>query len=40
MSTKKIRIKLKSYDHSLLDQVVANIVDMATKPMLDFIPII
>ena len=31
MSTKKIRIKLKSYDHSLLDQVVANIVDMATK---------
>ena len=31
MSTKKIRIKLKSYDHALLDQVVANIVDMATK---------
>lgn len=31
MSTKKIRIKLKSYDHSLLDQVVARIVDTATK---------
>ena len=31
MSTKKMRIKLKSFDHSLLDSVVATIVDTATK---------
>ena len=31
MSTKKMRIKLKSYDHSLLDSVVSLIVDTATK---------
>ncbi len=31
MSTQKIRIKLKSYDHSLIDTVVARIVDTATK---------
>ena len=32
MSTKKkIRIKLKSYDHSLLDSVVSLIVDTASK---------
>ncbi len=31
MSTKKLRIKLKSFDHSLLDSVVSNIVDTASK---------
>ena len=31
MSTKKMRIKLKSFDHSLLDSVVATIIDTATK---------
>lgn len=31
MSTQKIRIKLKSFDHSLIDQVVARIVDTANK---------
>ena len=31
MSTKKMRIKLKSYDHSLLDSVVSLIVDTASK---------
>lgn len=31
MSTQKIRIKLKSFDHSLIDSVVSRIVDTATK---------
>lgn len=31
MSTQKIRIKLKSFDHGLIDQVVARIVDTASK---------
>lgn len=31
MSTQKIRIRLRSYDHTLVDQVVARIVDTATK---------
>lgn len=31
MSIQKIRIKLKSYDHSLIDQVVQRLVDTATK---------
>lgn len=31
MSTKKIRIKLKSFDHSLLDSVVSLIIDTANK---------
>ena len=31
MATQKIRIKLKSYDHSLIDQVALRIVDVANK---------
>ncbi|MBQ8749700.1 MAG: 30S ribosomal protein S10 [Clostridia bacterium] len=31
MATQKIRIKLKAYDHSLLDTAVARIIDTATK---------
>ena len=31
MATQKIRIKLKAYDHSLLDQAVTRIIDTATK---------
>jgi len=31
MSTQKIRIKLKSYDPSLIDQVASRIIDTATK---------
>lgn len=31
MSTQKIRIRLKAYDHSLLDQAVAEIVDTTKR---------
>lgn len=31
MATQKIRIKLKSYDHNLIDQVALRIVDVANK---------
>ena len=31
MATQKIRIKLKAYDHSLLDTAVSRIIDTATK---------
>ena len=31
MATQKIRIKLKSYDHALIDQVALRIVDVANK---------
>lgn len=31
MATQKIRIKLKAYDHNLLDQACARIIDTATK---------
>ncbi len=31
MATQKIRIKLKAYDHSLLDMAVNRIIDTATK---------
>ena len=31
MSTQKIRIKLKSFDHRLIDEADARIVDAATK---------
>ena len=31
MATQKIRIKLKAYDHSLLDTAVNRIIDTATK---------
>lgn len=31
MATQKIRIKLKAYDHSLLDTAVTRIIDTATK---------
>ena len=31
MATQKIRIKLKSYDHTLIDQVALRIVDVANK---------
>ncbi len=31
MSTQKIRIKLKSFDHGLIDQAAARIIDAATK---------
>ena len=31
MATQKIRIKLKSYDHTLIDQVAMRIVDGADK---------
>lgn len=31
MATQKIRIKLKSYDHALLDQVTSKIIDTANK---------
>lgn len=31
MATQKIRIKLKAYDHSLLDQACARIIDIANK---------
>ncbi len=31
MSTQKIRIKLKSFDHRLIDEAAARIVDAATK---------
>lgn len=31
MATQKIRIKLKSYDHTLIDQVAMRIVDVADK---------
>ena len=31
MSTQKIRIKLSSYDYSLVDQVAGRIVDTAVK---------
>ena len=31
MATQKIRIRLKAYDHSLLDQACARIIDTASK---------
>ena len=31
MATQKIRIKLKAYDHSLLDQACLRIIDIADK---------
>lgn len=31
MATQKIRIKLKAFDHSLLDQACARIIDAAAK---------
>ncbi|MBW1650202.1 MAG: 30S ribosomal protein S10 [Deltaproteobacteria bacterium] len=31
MTNSKIRIRLKAYDHKLLDQAVADIVDTSTK---------
>ena len=31
MSTQKIRIRLKAYDHNLLDQAVAEIVDTTKR---------
>lgn len=31
MATQKIRIKLKSYDHALIDQVALRIIDVANK---------
>lgn len=31
MATQKIRIKLKAYDHLLLDQVTSRIIDTANK---------
>ena len=31
MATQKMRIKLKSYDHALIDQVAQRIVDVANK---------
>ncbi len=31
MSTQKIRIKLKSFDHALIDQAATRIIDAATK---------
>jgi len=31
MATQKIRINLKAYDHKLVDQSVAQIIDTATK---------
>lgn len=31
MATQKIRFKLKSYDHALIDSTVAKIIDIATK---------
>lgn len=31
MATQKIRIKLKAFDHSLLDQACARIIDTAVK---------
>lgn len=31
MATQKIRIKLKAYDHNLLDQACVRIIDTATK---------
>lgn len=31
MATQKIRIKLKAFDHELLDQACARIIDTATK---------
>ena len=31
MATQKIRIRLKAYDHSLLDQACARIIDTARK---------
>ena len=31
MATQKIRIKLKAFDHSLLDQVTSRIIDTANK---------
>ena len=31
MATQKIRIKLKSYDHSLLDQACVRIINTASK---------
>ena len=31
MATQKIRIKLKAYDHTLLDQACLRIIETATK---------
>jgi small subunit ribosomal protein S10 len=31
MATQKIRVKLKSYDHELLDQATSRIIDAASK---------
>ena len=31
MATQKIRVKLKAYDHTLLDQAASRIVDAASK---------